>query len=82
VPLDFTFDRYEEIDDEEKIEIDFVCSFEGAIPSKTEVMDNLVLCFDFDPGNAKLDRLRPVKGKKQVKPAFPATHNYAGKNKA
>jgi len=73
VPLDFAFDRYEEIDDGEKIEIDFVCSFEGAIPSKTEVMDNLVLCFDFDPGNAKLDRLRPVKGKKQVKGSVTVT---------
>lgn len=65
--LDFIFDKYDENADADDTVIEFTCSFEGPIPSKSEVLDNLALYFDFNPECAKIEKFRPVKGKGQVK---------------
>lgn len=64
--LDFVFDNYI-ADRDNQEEIEFICTFEGPIPSKSEVLKNLALYFDFKPECAELERFRPVRGKQQIK---------------
>lgn len=67
MPLDFVFDSYEENEENKQTEIEFICSFEGPIPPKSEVLENLALCFDFKPECARMERFRPIRGKQQVR---------------
>jgi ribosomal protein S24E len=65
--LDFVFDSYEEKAENGQTDIEFICSFDGPIPSKKDVIDNLALYFNFQPDCARMERFRPVGGKRQVR---------------
>jgi|GEM_PF-1355372 len=63
--MDLTFDTYEEEPD--ATEIHFTCTFDGAIPSKQEVLDQFCLCFSCTPEAAEMRAFRPVKRKRKIR---------------
>lgn len=64
--MDIVFERYEENSDVPRKEIDFILNFEGAIPSKESIKDEISLCYGSSNELIALDKLRTVKGKKKA----------------
>ncbi|MBP2133653.1 ribosomal protein S24E [Methanomicrobium sp. W14] len=44
----------------------FVLSFEGAVPSKESIKNEISVCYGVSPDFIALDRLRAVRGKKKA----------------
>jgi len=64
--IDINFTKYEENEDMNRKEIEFTLNFEGAIPARKNILDEITLCYGTSPELVALDKLRTVKGKKQA----------------
>ncbi len=64
--IDIEFKSYMENPEKNRKEIEFVLSFEGAIPSRKDILDEISACYDVDPDLVFLEKLRTVKGKKKA----------------
>ena len=63
---DIEFKKYSEDPEKNRKEIEFVLSFEGSIPSRKEILDEISACYGADPGLVFLEKFRTVKGKKKA----------------
>lgn len=64
--MDVMFERYEENTGVPRKEIDFTLNFDGAIPSKESIKDEISLCYGSSNELIALDKLRTIKGKKKA----------------
>ena len=64
--IDIEFKKYEENPEKNRKEIEFVLSFEGSIPSRKEITDDISACYGADPELVFLEKLRTVRGKKMA----------------
>ena len=65
--MDLDFTRYEQNEEKRRTEIDFVISFEGAVPPRKEIMEQLSSLYTFDPALAVLGKFRTRSGKKEMR---------------
>jgi small subunit ribosomal protein S24e len=65
--LDFVFTRYERNETCRRTEVDFIVRFAGAIPSRTDILENCANFFQFEGKLAVLDRLRSKSGKRELR---------------
>lgn len=64
--IDIEFKKYEEDPEKNRKEIEFVLSFEGAIPPRKEIIDEISSCYGVEPDLVFLEKLRTAKGKKKA----------------
>ncbi len=64
--MDIEFKNYEENKDKNRKEIEFTLSFEGAIPSRKDIANDISACYGAVPELVFLDKLRTVRGKKMA----------------
>ncbi|MDD4127674.1 MAG: hypothetical protein PHV39_08315 [Methanomicrobium sp.] len=64
--MDIIFENYKEISEFSRKEIEFVLSFEGAIPSKQMIKAEISICYGVSSDLIALDSLRAVKGEKKA----------------
>lgn len=62
--IDINFTKYEENTEKNRKEIEFTLNFEGSIPARKDIMDEIILCYATSPELVALDKLRTVRGKK------------------
>jgi len=60
------FNRYEENPDIPRKEINFTLSFEGAIPSRKEIINEISVCYGSPEELVALGKLRAVRRKKKA----------------
>ncbi len=64
--MDIEFTRYEENSDIPRKEINFTLSFEGAIPSRKDIIDEISVCYGTPEELVALGKLRTVRRKKKA----------------
>ncbi|EHQ34680.1 eS24 family ribosomal protein [Methanoplanus limicola] len=64
--IDINFTKYEESVEMKRKDIEFTLNFEGAIPARKDILDEISLCYGAPQELVALDKLRTVRGKKQA----------------
>ncbi|WOF16862.1 hypothetical protein F1737_09260 [Methanoplanus sp. FWC-SCC4] len=64
--IDIEFKKYEEDEDIKRKEIEFCLSFEGSIPSRKDILNEISVCYGSSPELVFLEKLRTVRGKKMA----------------
>lgn len=64
--IDIEFKKYEEDPEKNRKEIEFALSFEGPIPSRKEIIDDISACYGAEPELVFLEKLRTARGKKMA----------------